>query len=358
MVKVLFQALLATIFFTSVGCAKNRDANLSGTDGKESVPPISAPEKKPLIGAVPKICSALDFSGVTWPDAYTMMDQMAFSLAINITGSFEGHAGWTNLSNNFDGQGFSMGILNQNLGQGTIQPLFIKMRDQHIDVLQKYLKKEMLDSLLKMVSDWEKAQPKVDPDLRTQSLLSFDREPIDLFDENIDKKYAVSGIQLRSNSKSVTWAKNTLYTDKKGRNFKPEWKEALKNIAGDPAYISLQIAEAQTLHDQARGDQDRVSWEQLRSYLFLFDIVVQNGGLRDKHFDKFDDWYKKQTRVVTEEEQMLQMLEIRVVDSHPKWQKDVRRRKTTVIIGTGYVHGEDRNLPVEYCYDPMIPYLF
>ncbi|MEM7647402.1 MAG: hypothetical protein AAF203_10865, partial [Pseudomonadota bacterium] len=304
---------------------------------------------------MPPICSSLDFNNVTWPKDYRQTDQVAFSLAMNITGSFEGHAGWTNLSNNFDGQGVSMGILNQNLGQGTLQPLLIQMRENHLDILESVMTKSMLDSLLKMLKDWERARVS-SFDLQRVAPPEVERRLVDLSDEgDIDKHYAFAGISLRSNSKSVRWARKTLYTDSKGRKFKESWRKALKALAGDPAYVSLQIAAARYIHDRTHSYRERLGWTQLRSYLFLFDIVVQNGSLRDKHFEKFDDWMTEQARA-TEEEQMLEMLEIRVVDSNPKWQKDVRLRKTAVIKGVGYVHGEDRNLPIEYCYDPLLTY--
>ena len=350
---VKFPLIILSICF-SFGCSENKNP------GDPALFPATPPPKSPTKSKkenikTPEICSVLDFQNATWPAHFTEMDKMALSLALNVSGSFEGHSGWANLSNNFDGQGFSMGILNQNLGQNSIQPLFISMRDHHLSVLQKYFSADMLDSMLKMLENWEERQPGPEKPKAAQ-LSNFWREPVLVYDENIDKKYGISGFRYRVDQPSVNWASNTLYTDSKGRNFKPIWKEALKGLAADPVYVSLQIAAAQELHDQARGDQTRLKWEQIRSYLYLFDLVVQNGGLKEKHFIKYEDWLTEQTQA-SEEERMLQMLEIRVVDSHPKWQKDVRLRKTAVILGTGHVHGEDRDLPVEYCYDQMLPYL-
>lgn len=337
--------------------------NESGGIGSSALPianddPNNPPqiEESPFTNEeVPTICSALDFQDVSWPKDFFQFDQLAFSLGMNITGSFEGHAGWTNLSNNFDGQGVSMGILNQNLGQGSLQPLLIKMRDNHLDVLESVMTESMLKSMLDMLASWERSTP---AGLKQAVAVEVNRrliEPEELV-EGVDKYYAFDGLQLRSNSSSVRWAKRTLYSDSNGRKFKPEWKTALKQIAGDPTYVSLQIEAATYIHDRAHRYRHRVGWQQLRSYLFLFDIVVQNGSLRDKHFEAFEDWLSQQTRA-TEEEQMLKMLEIRLKDVNPKWEEDVRRRKTTVIKGIGYVHGEDRNLPVEYCYDPIISYI-
>ena len=351
-ISLLFVLLLTP----TLGCTKNQTQQIPS---RVTQPSAGEDPNDGFVDGVNNICSALDFENVTWPKSYTEADQVAFALAMNITGSFEGHAGWTNLSNNFDGQGVSMGILNQNLGQGTLQPLLLTMRERHLEVLKKAMTQGMLDSLLTMLDDWEKANPDWDSEekkaLRQLVDVELDRDLVLARNLNIDKKYIFTGLQTRSNSKSVRWARKNLYTDSKGRNFKEVWKSALKSIAGDPAYVSQQIRAAQYIHDRAMGYKDEVQWKQLRSYLFLFDIVVQNGSLREKHFKKFDRWLKKNPQA-TEEQQMLEMLEIRVVDSNPKWQKDVRLRKTAVILGKGFVHGEDRNLPEEYCYEPTIAY--
>lgn len=286
---------------------------------------------------------------------------MAFALAMNITGSFEGHKGWDNISNNFDGQGVSLGILNQNLGQGTLQPLFIDLRDNHYAVLQNAMTKTMLTSLLDMLKKWETAQlfeqkSSVQPDDFSQ----WDEQALvesSTVLEDVDKLYRVTAAPTRSNSASVTWAKKTLYSDSKHLKFKPEWKEALTAIAVDPEYITLQIAAAHDMHDRTQEYRARLEWPEIRSYLLLFDFVVQNGGLAQKHFDKFADW-RTNNPGAPFEKQMLQMLEIRVVDSHPAWQADVRARKTAVITGSGLVHGEHRNLPLEYCYDPLVFYAY
>lgn len=354
--QIITNVLLILMSYAFLGCSDSAEEQRQITSLSE---PGTGTQEGTQASFLPKICSTLSFDGVTWPVDYRQSDQVAFSLAMNVTGSFEGHAGWTNLSNNFDGQGVSMGILNQNLGQGTLQPLLIKMRDKHRGVLEKALSSSMLKSLEGMLSRWERSR------LSKGLSLSFipspnliERKPIEAsaIEGDVDKRYAVVEMQTRSNSSSVRWAKKTLYTDSKGRKFKSAWKKAFKQIIADPAYVSLQIEAARYIHDRAHRYRHRLGWEQLRSYLFLFDIVVQNGSLKDKHFERFEDWFVKENRA-TEEEQMLKMLEIRVVDSHPKWQKDVRIRKTTTIKGTGFVHGEERNLPVEYCYDPVLSYL-
>lgn len=352
----VFLFLVVNLFGCTQELAKALNSEGSVNTGGGDEERLGAP---PGGNTIPQICSALDFDNVSWPSSYSSDDRQAFALGMNITGSFEGHSGWTNLSNNFDGQGVSMGILNQNLGQGTLQPLLIYMRDHHKSILQKAMTASMLRSLLSMLAKWEKNQKdaKELPFFERVPLFDSERSFVLDIDSNIDKKYGVFGLQPQSTSESVEWAKKTLYINGDGVTFKSSWRKALKQIAGEPAYVSQQIQAAQYIHNRALRYQARLGWKQLRSYLFLFDIVVQNGSLKTKHFEEFEEWVVGQQTRITEEEQMLEMLDIRLQDVNPKWKENVRVRKQAVILGFGFVHGEHRNLPIEYCFDPILPYL-
>ncbi|MCB0377025.1 MAG: hypothetical protein KDD33_00905 [Bdellovibrionales bacterium] len=354
---------LTFLMFSTAACANNVSEGLNSLsdaeNGKNEVPGAENTEPKP--GDL-EICSTLDFAGVSWPSHYQFEDQRAFALALNITGSFEGHSGWTNLSNNFDGQGFSMGILNQNLGQGSIQPLLLHIRDHSPHVFEQAMTQEMMTSFLGMLTEWEASAPtatlaplsRVDEDVEKGIVDELVLRNV--LGETVDKRYYPLVVRLEPhNQKSVNWAKANLYTSSSGKDFKPEWKDALKAIAGSPEYVTLQIEAAQYLHERSHDYRQRLGWNEIRAYLFLFDIATQNGTLQEKHFDQFDAWLAKNPNA-TEEQQMLKMLEIRVKDSNAKWRDDVRKRKTAIIKGTGFVHGEDRNLPLEYCYDPLESY--
>jgi hypothetical protein len=86
----------------------------------------------------------------------------------------------------------------------------------------------------------------------------------------------------------------------------------------------------------------------------MFDIVVQNGGFRSGHGSEFER-YKRRHPKASEEELLLELLEIRVQSSKPQWRGDVRSRKKAVILGEGRVHGRDRVLQEEHCYDQVWP---
>jgi hypothetical protein len=89
--------------------------------------------------------------------------------------------------------------------------------------------------------------------------------------------------------------------------------------------------------------------------LFLFDVKVQNGGFYSQDFDDYAA-YLKQNPGASDTARLEELLTLRLRHVRKKYQEDVRTRKLAVIRGSGKVHGEDRNLPAQYCYDGAWPY--
>jgi len=277
----------------------------------------------------------LDFSGVTWSESLTLDDRKALGIALNISGSYEGNKGWGNIATNFDGQGVSLGLLNQNLGQGSLQPMLIRMRDQHPEALKAIFKPEHLKSLLAMLSRWEKAS-KDEPPSPTLSIL----------DEPLDSE------ERSANSDSVAWAEENLYD---GSGFDPVWKKGLVALAEHPDYVSYQIAAAEGYHAKALKYQVRIGIKEFRAYLMLFDIVVQNGSLYEVDLTDYEA-YVKANPSATNTQKLEKLLELRIRHVREQYKADVRARKKTIINGAGTVHGERRDLPKEYSYDPLWAY--
>ena len=286
----------------------------------------------------PFVHAALDFSSVTWPVNLTEKDQAAIAIALNISGSFEGMSGWGNISGNFDGQGVSLGLLNQNLGQGSLQPMLIRMRERHPAVLGALFTPEHLKSLMGMLAQWEKDFGTASFSGRL-SLLVYSMGTAD------------AGI-MSANDASVLWARTNLYA---GAHFEPVWKAELVALAQSPEYVSLQIGAALHLHDSAVDYQVRIAVFELRAYLMLFDVVVQNGGIYPEDLEEYDAYVKKNPKA-TSAQKLEELLRLRLRHVRPQYVKDVRSRKRTIINGTGIVHGEKRNLPAEYSYEPLTPY--
>ena len=74
------------------------------------------------------ICGRLSFQGISWPQTLPAKDRKSLATSLNLTGSYEGGQGWINITNNFDGMGMSLGLLQQNFGSGSLQPLLLKFR--------------------------------------------------------------------------------------------------------------------------------------------------------------------------------------------------------------------------------------
>lgn len=346
-------ALLISTF--TFGCAPGYSSsatslalNNSGSDPGSTATPAPADTS---LG----ICSRLDFSDITWPIKLLSNERKALALAFNITGSYEGNAGWTNLSNNFDGQGISLGLNQQNLGQGSLQPLLLDILKNNLGLAQKTFSTTNLSSMTKMLNAY--AQTNV-------SSLDFDAgfeisneelfphkvhlSPLDIMDANDDS--ALVTIRSTKTDASVAWAKANLFLSN-GTSFKTEWKNSFVTLAASAPYRSLQVNAAFTMFSKAIAYFDAFKFRELRSLLLMYDFVVQNGSFSDAHSKQFSDFDKLNPKA-SETTRLLKLLAIRVTTVRPEYQNDVIARKSAIINGTGVVHGTTRNLPKEYCYKP------
>lgn len=340
----------------SLSLACGRQANtapiadsLTGDNASLDFPADDAPSEG--VGLFePELCSKLAFDNVVWPSTLTDYQINTFALAMNITGSFEGSAGWSNLSNNFDGQGVSLGLFNQNLGQGSLQPLMIQLRDRQLTKMKSFYSKTQFDSLNAMLTSWGGGVSS--GVLAKQSAFAdfYENDFSDLDDpELMDPSESRLGFSAKaSNSKnavSVNWAVKNIYS---GSSFKTEWKNAFKKMAASPEYVSLQVAAAKSIHDKTMGYMKKFAFKEMRAYLFFFDIVVQNGGISTSIADKYLAWAKQNSKL-SESAKLKKLLEYRLTVVIAKYRNDVKARKTAVIDGAGTVHGSQRVFSKEYC---------
>lgn len=307
---------------------------------EQEAPP--APEPEPVPEGPPPICTSLDFSGVAWPQAMSPEDRRALALALSVTGDFEGPNTWGTVSTDFDGQGVSLGLLNQNLGQGSLQPLLLRLREAHPGALEAALGEERAASLAGMLEQWARAFPGW-------------RRPFEPAPSLLDEPAAAASVspQQRANQASVAWARRTLY---RSRNvFVPEWRDGLSALAATPEYVTLQVQASFGLHERALDYHRRLGIGELRSYLLMFDFIVQNGSLSSADFSRTAAWARVNPRS-TATQRMERLLEFRLPRVRRRYRANVRARKQAIIRGTGRVHREGRNLPVEFCYDALEAY--
>lgn len=302
-----------------------------------NLPPMRF-ELKETHRAPGELRGGLDFSSVTWPSSLTPDDQAAFKAALNISGSFEGDEGWGNITGNFDGQGLSLGLLNQCLGQGSLQPLLIRMRDQRFKTLEALFSPDHLESLLGMLAKWQSSAG-IESAFPRLSLLDVPSDPY--------KPELTS-----ANQASVSWALKNLYS---GAHFEPVWKAELVALSNAPEYVSFQIAAALGYHERAAAYEEEIGVREFRAYLMLFDIVVQNGGLYPEDLSEYAAYVQAEPNA-TSAQKLEKLLALRLRHVKPKYVQDVKSRKRAIITGKGTVHGAVRDLPAEYSYDPLWPY--
>jgi hypothetical protein len=282
-----------------------------------------------------QICSQLDFTQVTWPTSMTAADRNALALALNISGSYEGETGWANLTNNFDGQGVSMGLLNQNLGQGSLQPMLINMRDNFLKKMQSIFSSADLTNLLGMLARWEADQPQVKV-LPRINILDF-------------KPLGDAAVAVSPETTSVQWAVANLYI---GNSFDPVWAKELNALAESSQYISIQVQAAMNMHNVSISEISKIGVHELRTYLMFFDIEVQDGNVYAADFADYATWVALNAHS-SDTERLVELLNLRLRHVNPSFVPDVQSRKMAIINGSGVVHGTNRNLQSQYCYNGL-----
>lgn len=301
-----------------------------------------------------KICSDLDFSGLDWASSLKVSHRDPFALSLNITGTFEGVAGWQNLTGNFDGQGISMGLLQWNLGQGSLQPIWNLMFSRYESQFTGELTNSQVASVRSMLDRWNSYSSSASLDLTEYGYNELDdpEKVAEALGVDVEDIMMMMTALTTRNQESVNWAKANVLS---GTSIKSDWSARLKRIAKAPGYRSLQVEKAEAIHQKALNLFNTYKMSQLRSYLVFFDIVVQNGGIPTKVYNSYQAWLKN-NKNATEYTRMKKLIDLRVAEAIPRWQADVRARKMTLLDGTGTVHGSRRDVDKEYCTDIREPF--
>lgn len=230
--------------------------------------------------------------------------------ALDITGSFEG-AGFSGVSGNFDGQGISAGIMQWNIGQGSLQS-------------------KILRPLIRQIG--------IDID-------SFFSVP-------------VSPLLSMTNKEGIAYAKKHMLN---GKKLKDEWRIHFARLLGSEYGVKVQINACESIANKADCYCKLYEMDNIHAFCFFFDLVVQNGGLRgikprSYASSKIDyltylsdplitDDIKQSWQSAPKSEQsfiLFDLLMRRV--KRNKWANDVIMRKGAIIHRRGLVHGKNINL--------------
>jgi hypothetical protein len=240
-------------------------------------------------------------------------------LCVQVSGSFEnaGGASYTTITGNFDGQGLSVGVLQWNAGQGTLQTLL-----QNIGARM----------------GWDKAQTFFSSDIHHLAVLA----PADAIQFCLDH-YIENGTTKVDPGALAKW--QTFLNQ-------PESIAAQVEIATNGPLMRAEALVAKFCPDYT----DRV-----RPYAFFFDLVTQSGGMQNKrgHVDPYSGTpdmtgvlaYTMQnhapvasmwTSVVSGDDLaklLLYYAYMRSMLSDPQYVWDALSRRGAIACRTGIVHG-------------------
>ncbi len=264
----------------------------------------------------------------------TINDQRALELALNITGSFEGNESWINISNNSDKQGMSLGLLSQNFGSGTLQPLLVKMQENYPSLMARIFSQAHLTSLYAMLADWKTQTPSIIPNSHARISL-LDMVPM-----------------ADPDATSVLWAAQNLYS---GSAFITQWKSEFQAMAALPQYINLQFTDALSMHSAAKAYSVRTGIAELRAYLMMFDIVDQNGYIPDGDFADYATYLQVNPHA-SDTTKLAELVNLRIRHVNPVYARDVKSRKMAIVNGQGLVHSAQRNLETEFNFNRLETY--
>jgi hypothetical protein len=195
--------------------------------------------------------------------------------AVKIVSSFEG-AGFTDITGNFDGAYLSIGMIQWNFGQGTLQPLFKRMFNEHMDVAVNAMGGSAYNLKAAMGAGKE-------------------------------KQWA---LDIQSNNKVVE-----------------PYLSRLKNLCRTKEFQNIQIDAMSYYRDKAVSMCEQFKLYTDRAFVLMFDIAVNNGSVKNPPpLEGLS--YEDKLRAIAES----------AARQKGKWYEDSMVRKTCIINGGGVVH--------------------
>jgi hypothetical protein len=247
-----------------------------------------------LVG--PQTWSAL-FPGQNPPTSPSLSDPLA-KRCLSLTGTFETSTGvpdcYCGITGNFDGQGISFGVLQWNIGQGTLQPMLSDMVAQHNDVMQN------------------------------------------IFHDNLT---VITDMLASPSNEQLEWA-TTIQDPNRHTVFEP-WNGLFKALGRTPEYQAIQVAHAEKIHRNAIGMCAKYGLTTERGLALMFDICVQNGTISAATDAKIQADFAvipAGDPLAAEVARLQSIANRRAEAANPKFVEDVRRRKLTIANGQGTVH--------------------
>lgn len=225
-----------------------------------------------------------------------------------LTGAFETSAGvpdcFAGISGDFDGQGLSFGVLQWNIGQGTLQPMLAQFTARHGDLAASVFA-DRLDALRRML-DAPRAE-------------------------------------------QLAWARST--QDTRRRVTEP-WAGMFRALGRTPEFQQIQTEHAAGVHQAALELCARFGVTTERAVALMFDIRVQNysisAGTEAKIREDFAALPTGADPLETEAARLRSIANRRAEAAGAAFAGDVRARKLTIANGAGTVHGVEYDLERQF----------
>ena len=222
-----------------------------------------------------------------------------FDLCLRITSTFEG-ADFGTVTGNFDGMGVSVGILQFNIGTGSLQTYILN----HVDPIA------------------------------------------------CDFPVPINPLITLPKDQALSWFKDVAI-DAKGK-LKSEWRQAFRNFMVRPDVVALQKQACMRYFQRAREIAGALgfSHQNARAMVWAYDLAVQSWSLRierpeasRQQAENILSLYGTENMMLWQSQQLTDDQVRLVVASHrrallctPEWKNDFFTRKCTIAVGVGIVH--------------------
>jgi hypothetical protein len=248
------------------------------------------------------------FDGETIPAPQITVEPLE-KRCLALTGCFESGCmipeSFSCLTGDFDGQGISLGILQWNFGQQSLQPLLNEMDSLHGDIL-----KEIFGESHKILTE-------------------------------VMYKYSFRD--------QMAWVQSI---QSARHDFYEPWKGLFKTLGRNEAFQDIQIKHSSEAFQRAKKLCREFGVRSERAIALMFDVVVQNGSIGNETRDKINLDISRLAPDIPSEDLEVEKMRIvanrRAEASRSQFREDVRRRKLCCANGAGTVHGVDYDLEHQF----------
>jgi len=224
-----------------------------------------------------------------------------------LTGSFETGSlqpdCFCGLVGDFDRQGISFGVLQWNLGQGSLQPLLQDAFEKHPDVCQS------------------------------------------IFHEHFE---TVKSLGQAPRSEQLEFARSI--QNHRGQLNEP-WRGMLKTLGRTSEFQTIQVDHASPIFQKAVQMCSEYGLRSERAVALMFDIITQNGGIGSVVKAQIQSDFSAIVGLNHNDSEVAKMRSVanrRAAASKLEYVDDVRTRKLTIAEGMGVVHGINYDLEATY----------